>query len=281
MCIIVAKNKGIKMPSLETLKNCWNGNSDGAGMSWVENNIVKTKKGFMTWKHFTKHLKQLEKRVNLDETDVIMHFRITSIGETMAKMTHPFRVDAHDDKSRTLLNMDGKMFVFHNGTMSGIRAIEKKYSDTFAFTKSIAYPMYRIDKAFHTKPNFIEVMETVINGDKLAFITPKGIKLIGDFNECEGISYSNYGYEDWGKYFTPRRYIYLNDSPTTTEYLTSVSYVRPELQAIYIDYTIENVEAFKEAFSYEIETIGEWEMAFPDHKDNQMLIYELEQMGVL
>jgi hypothetical protein len=195
-------------------------------------------------------------------------------------MTHPFRVDANDDKTRTLLNMEGKMFMFHNGTISSIRALEKKYSDTFAFAKSIAYPMYKTDRNFHLKPNFIEIMETIINGDKLAFITTKGIKLIGDFNESEGVSYSNYGYEDWSQFYT-KKYTYLSDTPTKMEYLASVNRVQPELPLIYMDYTIDNIEKFKLDFYYEIETIGEWEMAFPDHKENFMLIYELEQMGVL
>lgn len=52
MCIICAKNKGIDMPSSDTITNMWNNDDDGCGIMWVENNRVRIHKGFMTLKDF-------------------------------------------------------------------------------------------------------------------------------------------------------------------------------------------------------------------------------------
>ena len=289
MCIIVAKKKGVKMPSDEIIKNCWDVNDDGAGIAWVEGGVVKAKKGFMKFKNYKNFIKRLARRIDLDNTDIVMHFRITSVGETLPKMTHPFRVDTTDDKRRTLLNMEGQMFVFHNGTISGVKKFEKTYSDTFAFTKGILQPMYNINKKFHTDKRFLDIIETVINGDKLAFITKEGIELVGDYVEEDGVFYSNYSFEDWSRYYSSyRSYSYYDYKPnrsyftvpTTEEYLEAVERVSLELQSIYCDYSIEKIEAFDRDYGEDIDIIRDWESTNPDSDDNILLSCELEALGV-
>lgn len=287
MCIIVAKKKGVEMPTGEIIKNCWESNSDGAGIAWVENGVVKARKGFMQLNKFKGFVKRLSKKIDLTNTDVIMHFRITSVGETLPKMTHPFRVDTTDDKRRTLLNMEGQMFVFHNGTITGVKKFEKTYSDTFAFTKGCLQPMYSLNRRFHTDKRYIDIMETVINGDKLAFITPDGIELIGEYVDDKGIQYSNYGYEDYSYYYSYGRnyYSYYSNkayftAPTDKEYADAVEIMCEALQGIYSDYSEAKIEEVRDSYSDEIDTIRDWESLHPDSENNTTLSYELEVLGV-
>ena len=47
MCIIVAKKKGLELPTKEILRNCFNYNSDGAGLMFNDGKQVFIEKGFM------------------------------------------------------------------------------------------------------------------------------------------------------------------------------------------------------------------------------------------
>ena len=49
MCIIVAKEIGIEMPSMETLERCFQANPDGAGFMWADGKMVHIRKGFMEY----------------------------------------------------------------------------------------------------------------------------------------------------------------------------------------------------------------------------------------
>ena len=81
MCIIVAKEKGQKLPSKDILKTCFERNNDGAGLMYVQDNKVVIDKGYMTFKSFYKRIKKLQKRFNSDLTDkaLVFHFRIGTI----------------------------------------------------------------------------------------------------------------------------------------------------------------------------------------------------------
>ena len=77
MCIIAAKPAGVAMPSRDTIRTMWDGNRDGAGLMYLEGGKVTIEKGFMTYKSFAKKLDQLEKRLDLTRTPVVMPQRIT------------------------------------------------------------------------------------------------------------------------------------------------------------------------------------------------------------
>ena len=46
MCIIVSKKKGLELPTKEILRNCFNYNSDGAGIMFNDGKQVFIEKGF-------------------------------------------------------------------------------------------------------------------------------------------------------------------------------------------------------------------------------------------
>ena len=56
MCIIVAKEKGQKLPSKDILKTCFNNNDDGAGFMYVQDGKVIIDKGYMDFKSFYKRV---------------------------------------------------------------------------------------------------------------------------------------------------------------------------------------------------------------------------------
>lgn len=288
MCIIVAKASGVKMPTRAELKNCWDNNDDGAGIAWVEGGVVRIRKGFMTKTMFFEFLDKLERRIKLDETHVVMHFRITSAGATTPKMTHPFRVDTPDDADRALLSNRGKMFLFHNGTISHFSGYKSVESDTFHFTKNIMHEFYRINRRFLENEHFLNVIENLIDGDKLAIIEPQGITLLGTFVEHNKVYYSNSGYS----YSYPTKYWYSSYEDDSTTYTTGTSKVvdyydakrkvRAELDTLYVDYTESRFKRFMDTFQKEIDTVVDYELYNSDNlSPNLMLTYELEELGVI
>lgn len=83
MCIIVAKEKNVGLPTYKQLLNCFEYNNDGAGFMYVKNNKVIIDKGYMTWKKFYKRYQKLCRKFNnFENQSLIMHFRIgTSSGD--------------------------------------------------------------------------------------------------------------------------------------------------------------------------------------------------------
>ena len=56
MCIIIAKKSGVDIPTVETLKNCFENNSDGSGYAFYRAGQVHIKKGFMSLERMLKSL---------------------------------------------------------------------------------------------------------------------------------------------------------------------------------------------------------------------------------
>ena len=101
MCIIVSKERGIEMPSKEILKNCFNYNSDGAGLMYVTNGKVNIVKGFMTFNSFYSYIEKLEKAYDMKEKAIVMHFRISTQGNVDEGNCHPYPITRDEKKLRT------------------------------------------------------------------------------------------------------------------------------------------------------------------------------------
>jgi len=114
MCIIIAKNAGVKRLDPEYFERAWNRNPDGGGLVWKKpDEEVKVQKGFMNKKDFLEKIDEL----NQDDIAFIAHFRIKSVGAVCAENTHPFTMD--------------HVTYAHNGTLS-IKPFEGKTdSETF------------------------------------------------------------------------------------------------------------------------------------------------------
>ena len=197
MCIIVAKNKGVKMPSIETLSNCFNNNKDGAGIMLACGGLVHGFKGLMTFEEFANELATLERHYGpLDNLSVVMHFRIGTHGTNIAANTHPFPIsDRYDDLRK--LAWTSKQGVAHNGiiTECGYHPDVKaeNVSDTMVFVKRVIAPIAKYT-CIATNEDVLEALELAA-GSKLAFLDGKGnLAIAGHFFEENGVFYSNSSY---------------------------------------------------------------------------------------
>ena len=198
MCIIAAKAAGVAMPDRQTIRNMWDHNPDGAGIMYVEKGMVRVEKGFMKYKSFAKKLDQLEKRLDMTKTPVVMHFRITTHGGTKPENCHPFPItDSIGALKKTQSTTD--VGVAHNGIIP--ITPRKDISDTMEYIASQLAPLKRALPRFYENKNAMLLIKNAIDS-KMAFLTKEGkIYTVGDFNEHDGILYSNYSYEDYKGYY--------------------------------------------------------------------------------
>lgn len=224
MCIIVAKNAGIKMPTIETLKNCFNANPDGAGIMLACGGLVHGFKGLMTFESFTDKLNELEAHYgSLDALPVIMHFRIGTHGSNIAANTHPFPLsdDYNDLRKVAWTALQG---VAHNGIIHECSyhpdVRKENVSDTMVFIKRIAAPIAKVAQITE-HPDILEALEMVA-GSKLAFLNKNGnIAIAGSFEEQDGIFYSNSSYLGYRAPKTPVHFNfddYYDYKPTIQNY---------------------------------------------------------------
>lgn len=221
MCIIAVKPAGIKMPANKIIENMWHNNSDGAGFMYAVNSSVYIEKGFMKLKSLKAALKQLEKKVDVLNTSIVLHFRITTHGGTSPGNTHPFPVS---EKLPLLQMVKSKapLAVAHNGIID-IKPSQKDISDTMEYIISQLAPLYQLKKDFYKHEAGKKLVYNAIKS-KMAFLDGEGrIETIGDFLEVDGILYSNtsykartsyYNWDFWEKYsllwYEPKHGKYLS-----------------------------------------------------------------------
>lgn len=191
MCIIIAKNKGLKMPDNKTLERCFTNNPDGAGIMYAKNNAVHIRKGFMTYADFNNYLNELGNHVSLKDTALVMHFRITTHGSTNSSNCHPYPISKKiKDLKKTSLITD--IGVAHNGIIP-IKCIPK-LSDTQTYIAKKLSVIHKIQPDFYTNKYIMQRIENEIQS-KMCFLTKdEKIYTIGEFIEDNGVLYSNHSY---------------------------------------------------------------------------------------
>ena len=206
MCIIVAKRKGIELPTKEILKNCFNYNSDGAGIMFNDGKQVFIEKGFMDFNSFYSRLMEIDKEFNLVNSDLALHFRISTSGNVDQGNCHPYPISTETSQLRNL-SLVTDIGMAHNGVIrKHIPETRSILNDTQTFIKNFVYNMYSSNKEFLTVGANIKALEEEA-GSKLCFITKDNMYIIGKFiEETNGILYSNdtylsydygWGYEDY------------------------------------------------------------------------------------
>ena len=213
MCVIVAKKRGIELPSKKTLKDCFETNPDGAGLMYVnENKKIVIEKGFMTFEAFYKKLKELDKKYDLKKKALVMHFRITTQGGTSPENCHPFPITDDEKKLKaTYLECNDVAFA-HNGIISLYSMRDDKgMSDTMLLSKELLYPLFNYNKKFYKQEHNQELIEEIIGTDKIAFLdNEEKIITIGEFKEDEGVLYSNLNHKKNYNYYNYNYNDYYN-----------------------------------------------------------------------
>jgi predicted glutamine amidotransferase len=208
VCIVAIKPAGIHLPATTTIENMWHNNPDGAGFMYAANGTVHIEKGFMTLKEFKAALKRLEKTIDIVNTPIILHFRITTHGGTSPGNTHPFPVT----EKLPLLQMTkskAPLAIAHNGIID-IKPSRKDISDTMEYILTQLAPLYQLKRDFYKQPAGKKLIYNFIKS-KMAFLDGTGrIETVGDFiTDKDGMMYSNssykartvyYKWDIWGDY---------------------------------------------------------------------------------
>ena len=194
MCIIVIKPAGVNLPAMSTLENCWYNNNDGAGFMYAAGGTVHIQKGYMTLKDFKAALNQLKKDVDVINTPIVMHFRITTHGGTSPGNCHPFPV-TEKLPLLTMTKFKASLAVAHNGIID-IEPSKQGISDTMEYVISQLAPLYQLKKDFYKHEAGKKLVYNAIKS-KMVFLDGAGrIETVGDFiSDKDGILYSNNSYK--------------------------------------------------------------------------------------
>jgi len=181
MCIIIYKPAGTTITK-NTLRNCWENNSDGGGFMYAAVGQLVIYKGFDSFRKMYKAFRAHENYFS--GKDFVLHFRIATSGLKDKDNCHPIKINEN-------------LAYVHNGILSGFTHMEAKRSDTFLFGNKI---LSKLDKNFIKSSATIKLLETYAKSEqsKFVFMNNKGDYLIvnqqGGYWE-DGIWYSNYGYK--------------------------------------------------------------------------------------
>jgi len=222
MCVIAVSEAGVNAPTEQNLKDMFDYNDDGAGISFVLDQKVYTYKGLMTWLDFQKTYALLEKKLQavgktFKDVPVMYHFRIGTHGPNSEGLTHPFPI-SHSFKHLSALELSSDVVMAHNGIISSVTP-RSGWSDTQQYIKDIVLPLIKVDRYFYKNKHFLQLLENTINGSRLSFLDNNGhFHYVGkwvesDKEELKGIKYSNlnhendfswkgYGYNYGGGYLT-------------------------------------------------------------------------------
>jgi len=220
MCIIVVKKAGIPLPNKQTLKTCWNNNSDGAGYMLARRKSVTIRKGFMDFDSFYNSLRSVK---NSEDLPIVLHFRITTHGGTFPQNTHPFPVTDSVEEIRKL-KCRTTLGIAHNGIIK--IGGNSKISDTMNFVIEELSLFNQICPNWYKDELSLKFIKQRIDS-KLAILDRFGhIATVGQFYEEDGILYSNYSYmeySNYGSYWNSNYYQQPKKSDNSVYYLPTKS----------------------------------------------------------
>ena len=210
MCIAIYSLCGNDLPTKERLQNCFKANPDGAGFAYAYKGTVYTYKGFFKFDEFYKKLTECDKKYNLINCGVLIHFRIATHAGINAANCHPFPLSSKESKLKATF-VKSKYAVIHNGICSITATVSKKetLSDTALFVRDYLSKIATFNNWFDN-PYVMSLVENMIDS-KMAILNADGrIIATSGFHKAEdGNYYSNYSYKerDYGIY----RYDFFGD----------------------------------------------------------------------
>lgn len=161
MCLLVYCPKGKKVKK-EWLEEGFKSNPHGAGMAWnaAGTGRVWYVKELMSFEGFEKAMEGIT-----DESPMLIHFRVASVGKRIPENTHPFT-----------LGTSGWVMA-HNGTISGME-VQGDESDTSAFARDIMTPLMENNPQQIFDKDTQKTLEDRIGGSKVLLFGPSGNAVI-------------------------------------------------------------------------------------------------------
>ena len=182
MCVIICCEQNF--PSKEILKQAWESNPNGCGISWIENDKVKYVKG-ITVNQLYKMI--IRKKVKLP---AIIHFRIATIGSISPELCHPFPLSNNVELS---LSGECDSALFHNGNWNEYEDFLKIAMNVYAVkgvkipfgewsdSRALAWCINLFGESF-VNTNFADIDG---NNNKIAILSKNGIKRFGVFCDVD------------------------------------------------------------------------------------------------
>lgn len=186
MCVIICCDKDSGHIKKDMLKDAERMNDDGMGIAWIN----KDKK--VQWQKGLNKVSQVMKIIKREKIKFpyIIHCRIASVGDVCPELTHPFEIS--DNANQNLKGTSDKGVLFHNGTWTEfedimIKTLVKKNQRMYKGKNSDSRSM-----AFLAKMYGIEFLQLIKN-QKIAVLTPNGIRRFGSFPQVD----KHYCSNDW------------------------------------------------------------------------------------
>ena len=164
MCLIIKANSP-KDLDLNLMECAYQNNSNGFGVMFYNKGKVHTHK--IVPKNFDDIKKVWLKYKELN-TNIGIHFRFTTVGDTKRSLSHPFQVLKKGENGS-----DRDLFVMHNGARLPTPIIDKDKSDTHQFIKWVIKPQLQNNPNLLYNAEWIESLEELIGSDKLLFLDGK------------------------------------------------------------------------------------------------------------
>ena len=245
MCIICVKKANKPMVSDDRIRYMFQRNPDGAGMMWEENMEVHIKKGFMN----VNSLLDFVHSRDWDNIPVILHFRIGTSGLMDEYNCHPYPI-----RKRNMIEGTCDLAVAHNGVLHQYTPERgSTINDTQVFIQKI---LNQLPKRFLENPAIHRLLETELNGNRLAFLSKSGaINRFGRWYEDEnGYLYSNPYYKPAEPVKIPT-YTYRGTYPAAPKKCTQMSFTSYVVKA-------PNCDDLSFGDRFEQESFDEWVMRY-------------------
>ena len=200
MCVIIAKDKRDRLPTIQEMQQCFSYNSDGAGFMYTDKGKVVIDKGYMTWKTFIKHYTELvAKYDNFKDKSLVIHFRIGTGGGNNVHNTHGYPLtNKISEMQKTHTTCD--VGIMHNGIISDYTPQENYYNDTQEFIKSFMYNLKALDKEFYKRKYFRDMIKNNSNSKWAILDKDDNLYTIGTFMTDNGLAFSNLNHKPYTKY---------------------------------------------------------------------------------
>lgn len=169
MCVIIAKAKGVKLPTKKFLQMAASVNRDGCGFATSSGVYFRS----LDFDEFYEKFKDSVTK----EDAVVIHFRWATHGSVAEKNCHPFEAEANDKK----------FWFAHNGVLP-IESRDDMTDSEICLRKEIV-PVLNNEGGF-TK-FFYEFCTHVAGSSKFAFVDDGGLHLVGQWEKHEGLFLSN------------------------------------------------------------------------------------------
>ena len=257
MCIAILNSPNVTFNE-STIRNCWNNNRDGGGMIWtdVTTNQLYIYKEIKSFQSF--YNKYLEIRKQNPQSNVVLHFRISTSGGVNETNCHPFQV-----------NKD--LAFVHNGVISELNGIDAKRSDTNLFNETY---LRKLPSDFIYNDAILGLIKRFIGSSKLIFLNAYNEYTIvneqlgkrdAEFEGCwfSNETYKKVSYVDYGgtKVYNNAKPKYRWDAKSSWDKPKQTQIVYPPIvEDVYEEFDIYQ-ERFNELKKKDIATMttSEWE----------------------